>query len=45
MKGFHNRFLAICCSQGILLAFAAGVPPETLAGWYRKAKHQMLLSQ
>eukprot|EP00198_Chlamydomonas_reinhardtii_P000433 XP_001689768.1 predicted protein [Chlamydomonas reinhardtii] len=38
-------FRTALINQGILLAFAAGVPPETLAGWYRKAKHQMLLSQ
>jgi hypothetical protein len=32
----------LTCVQGILLAFAAGVPAETLGGWYRNAKRHML---
>ncbi|KAG2425330.1 hypothetical protein HXX76_013745 [Chlamydomonas incerta] len=38
---FHTSVI----NQGILLAFAAGVPLETLAGWYHNAKRHMLKAQ
>ncbi|KAG2430724.1 hypothetical protein HYH02_013566 [Chlamydomonas schloesseri] len=35
-------FRTAIINQGILLAFAAGVPAETLGGWYRNAKRHTL---